>query len=640
MNTEATKAAFSLASKPLSTAVDLALSPLLERLRKWSERATTKTRISDDDLRKNVRSHIERLIHKSRNMDTLVFPHSSILIGDIYEPVFIVNPDNGVDTTPELLLTPQRKSIVVDRGGMGKSTLSKYLILAEISSTNRLSFFIELRNIPNDVSIIEHVNEELNDIYSKIDQDVVQHILENDSLFIILDGFDEIEQKQKQKRAQEISSLVSRLPLSTVIVTSRPDSGAPNIDGADVFNISPLTFQQVESLLGKYDALAKKDLATDLINEARTIPAEFLKSPLLVSIIYKTYSYNRTLSDKISVFYDEMFDALFKGHDARKPGFRRDRLSGLGYSEFRSLLRVLCFRMTAQEVTSFKTKSEALLAIEQASLKVQQRPTATTKYLSDLISSVPLMIKEGTEYKFYHRSLIEFFSAEYITSSSDPSSLLTQVYSHYPKFKASIEFVGEINPHLYDSIIIQSLIDKIDSIDSDDIYLITFLASSSNVEIGVIDVSEVAPQETELDPYRIPHEAFKLGALRHFHEEGDLGLYMTLSTLTALPPQAAWRSITAKSRVDYDHKEISKKLIDIAVREGVVDKVFAPPEFAKMIDDPELRHHFCYAVWETANIMYNPMDEGVRSIDPDRLNSTRDRILNTTGPDAWSDLLD
>ena len=50
------------------------------------------------------------------------------------------------------------------------------------------------------------------------------------------------------------------------------------------------------------------------------------------------------LPDKISLFYDQAFHALYNGQDKTKSGYVRSLESGLTYSDFKKLTEYICFK--------------------------------------------------------------------------------------------------------------------------------------------------------------------------------------------------------------------------------------------------------------------------------------------------------
>jgi hypothetical protein len=70
---------------------------------------------------------------------------------------------------------------------------------------------------------------------------------------------------------------------------------------------------------------------------------EFLGNPFLVSLLYKSYSFNEDIPTKKSSFYEEVYSSLYKYHDLSKEGFKGQKKSNLDILDFRIILRAIAF---------------------------------------------------------------------------------------------------------------------------------------------------------------------------------------------------------------------------------------------------------------------------------------------------------
>lgn len=217
-----------------------------------------------------------------------------------------------------------------------------------------------------------------------------------------------------------------------------------------------MTKDQVESLLIKYDKYANLDIGEKLILELERVPEKFIQTPLLVSLLYRTYAVNNSIGERICTFYDEVYQALYKGHDLiNKGGFIRKKDSQLDYENFRHLIRALCYYMSISKKSSFSNRTELHQFIEKSTQLASIKPSTTSNFITDLLVSVPLMIKEGNEYKFIHKTIIEFFAAEFIVLHVDSKNKLQQIFKSksFQYFNKVIDFIYDINPSLYNKVI-------------------------------------------------------------------------------------------------------------------------------------------------------------------------------------------
>ena len=71
---------------------------------------------------------------------------------------------------------------------------------------------------------------------------------------------------------------------------------------------------------------------------------DLMVNPMLVSLLYKAYSYHPKVPFKKQIFYRQVFDALFDMHDSTKGGaFVRKKHCNLDIDEFHLVMRDLGF---------------------------------------------------------------------------------------------------------------------------------------------------------------------------------------------------------------------------------------------------------------------------------------------------------
>ena len=84
--------------------------------------------------------------------------------------------------------------LILDNAGMGKSTLMKFLFLEVLEKHIGIPFFIELRTLPNDKSIIDYLYEEIEDIKDitpqEIKKEFLKAIIDNGDCIFFFDGYD------------------------------------------------------------------------------------------------------------------------------------------------------------------------------------------------------------------------------------------------------------------------------------------------------------------------------------------------------------------------------------------------------------------------------------------------------------------
>ena len=164
-----------------------------------------------------------------------------------------------------------------------------------------------------------------------------------------------------------------------------------------------------------FDDPVKERFIDSLHNGLYEEHESFLSNPLLLSIMLLTFSDIAHIPSKLSIFYQQAYESLFQKHDALKGGFQRDRCTRLDIQDFERVFSAFCVQSYDQRQFSF-TRSQALQCFDQAR-NISCLEFDSEGVLQDSMQAVCLMIEDGLEIGFAHRSFQEFFVAKFISSS-------------------------------------------------------------------------------------------------------------------------------------------------------------------------------------------------------------------------------
>jgi hypothetical protein len=485
------------ALKPVSSFIDAALGPKLKRIRTNAKKRELKNRLEDKVVNELLEQYFKRLLRHVSGITTIVFPHEPISLIKIYEPAKLkktaaANFKKNDDETLSLAandLKAGESYLIVDSAGMGKSTFAKYLVLDIFQSTTKIPLFLELRRIDNSESLVGKLAKEIDEHQDDIDERFLGMLLEQGEYVIVLDGYDELSEDAKKRIGQQITELALKYEKNTIILTSRPEVFLPEVANATLFSMQPLDRKQAESLVLRYDKAAGIDVGKGLITQFDTVSPEFLKTPLLVVLLYRTYGYNRSIATKVISFYDDIYNAFYKGHDLHsKAGFSRQKLSGLDFEEFRRLLRGFAFLLATQQKSNITSETEAYSIIEDSMKLTAIKPASAAAFFDDLLLAVPLLIKESNEFRFIHKSVGDFFTAEFLAFSPDAEEILAKLRtsSITRSFFRPFEFLADLNPSLFKRTLVaplaRQLINEKDPIEDPILRTVWFVG---NLAIGI-----------------------------------------------------------------------------------------------------------------------------------------------------------
>ena len=355
------------------------------------------------------------------------------------------------------LFSKYKRILISDTAGMGKSTLMKRLTLTLIEEPFTIPILIELRKLNKKNSLIKEIYQQIDPIDKTFDQDLILHFLELGFFTIILDGYDEIPKDIEETITSQLKNFISKVPKNNFILTSRFESSLASFGDFQMFYINPLSTEESYKLIRNYDRLNNIKYAAELLaklKERLDQTKEFLANPLLVSLLYKTYTFNRDIPSKKSTFYDEIYTALFKHHDSSKDGFKRPKQSDLDILDFRIILRHLAFETSKLGLVIY-TEQELLKFISEAKEKSLTINFKESFYVEDLLTTVPLFIREGSKIKWAHKSLQDYFTAEYITFSQKKIEILKKIFeSQKDKYLNILDIIYEIDPKLFRKVIL------------------------------------------------------------------------------------------------------------------------------------------------------------------------------------------
>lgn len=349
-----------------------------------------------------------------------------------------------------------KRIIISGSGGSGKSVLLKHLFLDCIASGAYIPIMVELRDLNGSDSTLDNfITELLSDFGFKVTGSYIEKAKKAGHFCFFLDGYDEITHAHRKKLLKEIKSLSKRYTDCPVIISSRPDEAFNGLEEYSNFRVRPLTLQTASQLVEKlpFDVEIKSKFQKELHAKLFESHTSFLSNPLLLSIMLLTYGENSEIPSKLSIFYNQAFEALFLRHDAYKGGFSRSRLTTLDIQDFSRVFSI--FSLQTYDRREFKMPRTACLNYIEKSKQSLTLDFSTEHYLEDLLSAACLLTEEGLEIAFSHRSFQEYFVALHISSATpEIQEKLIERYWRNMNSDNVIHLLYELNPDLVERMLI------------------------------------------------------------------------------------------------------------------------------------------------------------------------------------------
>lgn len=296
--------------------------------------------------------------------------------------------------------------------GQGKSIFMRQLLLEEIKLGQRLPILIELRKITSQKDLRQSGIQFLRALGFCRCEDIWSYLLEAGFAVLLLDGYDETPEECRMQLIDDISTLAMTYDQLRMVVTSRPEPSIKSVSCLKTIRICRLSKSKRDAIIKK---ICDPATASNLIVKLDKNPSlnEIVDTPLFATLLSIVYRAELRLPETVHEFYDLVFQTLLYRHDDHKEGFERPRKSGLGNHMFRMVFENYCFRtsLNAQLRFSQETATEIFalaLAKEGADLQLAD------KFFTDVTKITCLLVRDGSEYQFLHKSIQEYFSAGYI----------------------------------------------------------------------------------------------------------------------------------------------------------------------------------------------------------------------------------
>jgi len=297
----------------------------------------------------------------------------------------------------------------------------KHLLLDAIGRGVGYPVFIELRNLNDvdNVNLEDVIVQFMMDHGFPLSEEYALRSLHDGLLVVLFDGFDEVvfsKRKLLEKAIKRIGSVSS----SQIVVSSRPDMVLEGWDGFSTTNIAPLELEEACELIEKIRFDDDDEIKGRFVEKLRAGLFEshryFLSNPLLLSIMLLTYGDSADIPKKFASFYEQAYAALFQKHDALKSGYRRERRTNLDVYEFSRLFSA--FSAVTYNKRAFRfSLVEAVDYVNQAKRISGVREVNAEGFLDDARQAVCLLVEDGLDLAFVHRSFQEYFVAKFINEA-------------------------------------------------------------------------------------------------------------------------------------------------------------------------------------------------------------------------------
>lgn len=402
-------------------------------------------------LNLTYRTYLERLLERYGRGKSFFVRSESIPLYEFFVPMDLTTQIRQL-SAPGIadLANVSPFAIISGSGGSGKSMMMRHLLVSCITARQKTPIFLELRQLnQTEHTVFEALLEALQSFGLTVDRDFLEAALESGQLALLIDGFDEIELSKRRRISSEIQLLAQRYPKIWLFMSSRPDSVLQGWEAFTEYSVAPLTLTKAEELVRKlsFDEVLKERFIHDMRATLFAKHKSFLSNPLLLSIMLLTYGDVAHIPHKLSTFYSQAYEALFHRHDALKSGYQRERRSGLDIQDYSRAFAAFSVLGYDQREFSFTPgRALELIAVARRTSMLTYDDEA---FLYDAIQAVCMLLEDGLQVTFAHRSFQEYFVARFIQSSPpEIKGRLVERFIPSVESDAVIALLWELDPYV------------------------------------------------------------------------------------------------------------------------------------------------------------------------------------------------
>ena len=398
---------------------------------------------------------MEQTIEDLERIRTIVSRQVSTL-SEIYYPAKLLYKKRqiSVQSVDDIILG--KNILITGTAGQGKSVLMRYLAVQELRKGRRIPLFIELRRVDKMIDLNSLLRMQLNLALDGTEDEILEHLFKRGNVTLLLDGFDEVPREFAMSVRDKLFSLVAKHKSIQLVISSRPGAlcshlqDLPNLISVEVAELNEDEFYPFLQKIGTDEVVIQR--LVEAINTSSTEVKKLLNTPLMLTLLVLTCGGKQQIPDTLPEFYDSLFRVLAVMHDETKPGYVREMATKLTYSELEQVFE--CFAFVSRE--KFDKTSLSPIQFEES---VRDAITYTGKqctvegFRTDVSETVCLMVREGIDTTFIHKSIQEYYTARFVKSLPDNEAAMEAydsiTHTRLLNWSSEIKFLEQIDPIRY-----------------------------------------------------------------------------------------------------------------------------------------------------------------------------------------------
>jgi predicted NACHT family NTPase len=346
------------------------------------------------------------------------------------------------------------KLMILGKPGAGKTTFLKYLATACIDGnlfTDLVPVFVTLKDFADTENISSllgfisrqaeqygvaettQVNRGFFDSLFNRDVNAIETLLRKGKMLVLLDGLDEVREKDDERVLREIKEFSQRYSESQMVVTCRIAAKQYIFELFTEVEVADFDPQQIDTFAENW--FRKKEIkAEDFLEELKKYRGvqELATSPLLLTLLCLAFGESGSFPTNRSELYKEGLDALLRKWDSKR-GIRRDSVyKDLSVQKKEDMLSQIALN-TFEKGDYFVKQGQLedyicdyIRNTANAKTDDEELHLDSEVVLKSIEAQHGLFVERARGiYSFSHLTFHEYFAARQIVLSTSPSKLET-----------------------------------------------------------------------------------------------------------------------------------------------------------------------------------------------------------------------
>jgi predicted NACHT family NTPase len=352
----------------------------------------------------------------------------------------LLNPCNEERVEALEVVRQTKKLIILGRPGVGKTTFLKFLAL-QCSLGNFqadcVPIFISLKNFaesPEKIGLLNHINHQIEDYGVDLPQ-IAEQLLQHSRLLLLLDGLDEVRERDRQRVVQEVQRLAVKFPENSVIMSCRIASHDYLFEQFTEVEVAAFDDEQIQQFVWKWFgarmptpqiAVSSASCCLEKLFLSVNLPIrELANNPLLLTLLCLVFEDRGDFPRNRYDLYREGLDILLKQWDTTRNIKRQPIDRNFTLSHRVALLSRLAWA-TFESGNYFFSQQDV---DQQIQTYLRSQPNSALSINSEtVLKSVEahhgLLVKRARDvYSFSHLTFHEYFAARDILSVRGPDRM-------------------------------------------------------------------------------------------------------------------------------------------------------------------------------------------------------------------------